>query len=161
MSASALKRPATLTPERVRELGELFDRTREQHGRDVAVEALADELAGWTRRRTHGEPGYSDPAAIALVAAVCRAAGGEARAAALFDGVRSQSHEARLVRLRDEACWVLGEHGFTDAEIGAAVNRERSSVTSARGRFRERLAGSEVLRKRMALLLGASREVAA
>lgn len=160
MSAAAMKRPATLTPERVRELGELFDRTREQHGRDVAVEALADELAGWTRRRTHGEPDYADPAAIALVAAVCRAAGGEARARRLFGEVRSPSHETRLVRLRDEVCWVLGEHGFTDSEIGAAVNRERSSVTSARGRFRERMAGSEVLRKRMGLLV-ASREVAA
>src|SRR6187549_614684 len=139
-----------MTPAALRALGDRFDRLRLRHGRNFAIEDLADSLTVGTTKPLD----FATPAGQAIVIAVCKAVGGEHWAAIHRELTTGHAKGARITRIRDEACWILSERGFGDAEIGALVNRDRTSVVSSRARFRVRMDKDQLLRRHMERVMG-------
>ena len=139
-------------------LGVRFDSFRAIHGRDNAIADLAAQLAA-SRPRARA-PIATDPAAEALVAQICQELGG-----ANWGRLHKQVSAGTLLtqevnRARQECAWVLHGFGYSDVEIGALLNRERSTVTCARKVFAKRLAADQILAARMARIVGEKREAA-
>jgi hypothetical protein len=100
--------------------------------------------------------------AEAIVGVICRAAGGARGEAVLQEEITHGTiRDTELTELRDQICWLLADSGYSDAEIAPFVNRSRSAVQEARGRYQARMNADAGLRRQMEWVVGEPHAVAA
>jgi chromosomal replication initiation ATPase DnaA len=129
---------------------ETFEKLRAEgkESADAFLSAVRTYRALRTDRQSDQEP--SAPLwAHGIVAEVARRHGISA------ERLCSRMRERHLAAAREEAIWMLRQRGLSTLVIGAAMNRDHSTVVYTLAKLRKRMESDELLRERMARAVAA------
>lgn len=148
--------PARLSTKRLADASSRYDRLVASG--ETGANAMRMAICALSGEQVEAATVVLPPEVTPIVQAYCKWVAGERWRPVYAELTTGTSRTHYYSGLRDEIGWVLHLHGYHARVIALALGRDRTSIIDGRQRFEKRLGTDEILRARIARVMGARAE---